>query len=298
MAIRLRTLPLALSSILAGQAIAAQEHRLDLLIFLLACLTTIFLQILSNLANDYGDSIHGADNLERTGPLRAVQKGAISSLQMKSAISLIAALSFISGLILLFVAFKENWQVLITFLGLGVLAIAAAIFYTNGKRPYGYVGLGDVSVLIFFGPVGVVGSYYLQAQSLNASALGISLGIGALAVGVLNVNNLRDIKSDQLAGKLSIPVRLGFNRAKYYHIALLIIGVGSFLVSTIASWKSNYSQIGLVGTFFIGFGLSKIVKHGKAVSAADPDTDLDPQLKELAIGTLLLSVGLFLLNAL
>ena len=148
-AFRLRTLPLALASIGMGSFLAGAEGLFDWQIFVFCALTTIFLQILSNLANDYGDSVHGADSLDREGPQRAVQSGQISKKDMFGAMVVFAFLSLISGLYLLYLAI-DSTQSFWLFLGLGILAIIAAITYTAGKRPYGYAGLGDISVLLFF----------------------------------------------------------------------------------------------------------------------------------------------------
>jgi 1,4-dihydroxy-2-naphthoate polyprenyltransferase len=164
-AFRLRTLPLALSSIFMGAFLAAEKLQFKLPVFLLSALTTIFLQVLSNLANDYGDSVHGADHAARVGPARAVQSGKITAEAMKKGIYFFIVLALLSGLSLLWVAFQNNLTLFFSFLGVGILAIIAAITYTAGKKPYGYAGLGDISVLIFFGWVSVVGSYFLYAQS-------------------------------------------------------------------------------------------------------------------------------------
>ena len=166
-AFRLRTLPLALSCIAMGGFLAASADAFRWDIFLLCILTTIFLQILSNLANDYGDSIHGADSNDRKGPARAVQSGAISSGQMKTAVIIFILLCLASGITLLIVSFGWNLKAIAFFFGLGLLSIIAAIAYTVGKKPYGYIGLGDFSVLIFFGLVGVMGSYYLFTKQLS-----------------------------------------------------------------------------------------------------------------------------------
>jgi 1,4-dihydroxy-2-naphthoate octaprenyltransferase len=212
-AFRLRTLPLALASIFLGSFIAAAHGAFDWLIFSLCVLTTLFLQILSNLANDYGDSIHGADGEHREGPSRAVQAGLISATQMKKAMTVFGVLSFITGVLLIYTAFQAQWWLALIFLGLGLGAIYAAIRYTAGKNPYGYKGLGDLFVLLFFGLVGVGGSYFLYTQVLDWFILLPATGCGLLAVGVLNVNNIRDIKSDEVSGKRSIPVRIGRENA-------------------------------------------------------------------------------------
>src|SRR5688572_2935213 len=166
-AFRLRTLPLALSCIAMGGFLAASADAFRWDIFLLCILTTILLQILSNLANDYGDSIHGADSVDRKGPSRAVQSGAVSKSQMQIAVAIFVLLSLISGIALLLVSFGFEWRAIFFFFGLGILCILAAIAYTVGKKPYGYIGLGDLSVLIFFGFVGVMGSYYLFTKKVS-----------------------------------------------------------------------------------------------------------------------------------
>lgn len=225
-AFRLRTLFLSLSCIWAGLICSQLSDELSLPISVLTLSTALFLQILSNLANDYGDSIHGADHAGRKGPMRAVQSGVITAAEMKRALILSAALSFVSGCFLLWFS-KDiiGSKAVLILLGTGILSIVAAIAYTNGKRPYGYMGLGDISVFIFFGLVAVMGSQYLQTASLSQEALYLSVAFGLLSVGVLNLNNMRDIESDRTAGKNSIPVRLGLAHAKKYHAALLMLAL-------------------------------------------------------------------------
>ncbi len=173
-AARLRTLPLALASMLMGCFLAAINGYFDLKIASLTILTAILLQILSNYANDYGDSIHGADHKDRVGPKRAVQAGKITSSQMRNAVILFSLLSFVSGVLLLIVAIdfqkESSLKTLGFFLGLGFFCIAGAILYTAGKKPYGYMGLGDIAVLIFFGWVAGGGTYFLQAQAFFQSS--------------------------------------------------------------------------------------------------------------------------------
>ncbi|ELQ6018286.1 1,4-dihydroxy-2-naphthoate polyprenyltransferase [Cronobacter sakazakii] len=218
--LRPRTLPLAFSAILVGSALASWQGYFDPVITLLALLTAGLLQILSNLANDYGDAVKGSDQPDRLGPLRGMQKGAITAPQMKRAIQLTVALICISGLALVYVACRSMADVL-GFLALGALSILAAITYTVGTRPYGYMGLGDVSVLIFFGWLSVLGSWYLQAHTLIAPAWLPATACGLLAAAVLNINNLRDIDSDRRNGKNTLAVRLGPVAARRYHVALL-----------------------------------------------------------------------------
>ncbi|ELY2510572.1 1,4-dihydroxy-2-naphthoate polyprenyltransferase [Cronobacter sakazakii] len=219
--LRPRTLPLAFSAILVGSALASWQGYFDPVITLLALLTAGLLQILSNLANDYGDAVKGSDQPDRLGPLRGMQKGAITAPQMKRAIQLTVALICISGLALVYVACHSMADVL-GFLALGALSILAAITYTVGTRPYGYMGLGDVSVLIFFGWLSVLGSWYLQAHTLIAPVWLPATACGLLAAAVLNINNLRDIDSDRRNGKNTLAVRLGPVAARRYHVALLV----------------------------------------------------------------------------
>ncbi|WP_171965612.1 1,4-dihydroxy-2-naphthoate polyprenyltransferase [Cronobacter sakazakii] len=218
--LRPRTLPLAFSAILVGSALASWQGYFDPVITLLALLTAGLLQILSNLANDYGDAVKGSDQPDRLGPLRGMQKGAITAPQMKRAIQLTVALICISGLALVYVACHSLADVL-GFLALGALSILAAITYTVGTRPYGYMGLGDVSVLIFFGWLSVLGSWYLQAHTLIAPVWLPATACGLLAAAVLNINNLRDIDSDRRNGKNTLAVRLGPVAARRYHVGLL-----------------------------------------------------------------------------
>ncbi len=284
-AFRLRTLPLSLSSIIVGGALAIQQGAFNPLVFGLCILTTLFLQILSNLANDYGDSIHGADGEHRKGPKRAVQTGVITKQQMFKAIVIFAVLAFVSGIGLLAIALQERTYLWPYFLGAGILAIAAAILYTNGKRPYGYMGLGDISVLTFFGPVGVLGTWFLQSDQWHPLFLIPAIGMGLLATGVLNVNNVRDIESDTLAGKKSIPVIIGRNAALIYHSMLLGFGyIGMFFL---------FPHFG-IGTFLV---LVLLYMHNKQMRLATSVAEYDPQLKVLSL-IALGSAVLFLLKSL
>lgn len=284
-AFRLRTLPLAVSSIGMGSFIAAAEGYFQFSIFLWSVLTTIFLQVLSNLANDYGDSVHGADSDERKGPQRTVQSGLISPKQMKNAMLLFAGLAFVSGCTLLWVSFGQEYMVqLLIFLGLGLLAIWASITYTAGKNPYGYAGLGDISVLIFFGWVGVLGTLFLYSKDVNWLHLLPATSCGLLAVAVLNVNNIRDIESDIKAGKRSIPVRLGRPSARIYHWFLLLTALASSIIWVFVNFQ-GMAQF----AFFIAVPL--ILRNGIAISKFEEPSKLDPFLKQMALATLLFVVS-------
>jgi 1,4-dihydroxy-2-naphthoate octaprenyltransferase len=287
-AIRLRTLPLALSSIGMGGFLAVAAGKFDWTIFLLCCLTTICLQILSNLANDYGDSVNGADHAGRKGPQRAVQSGAISMQHMKRAVMLLSLLSLLSGVSLLWVALDWNLREFLFFLGLGVLCILAAIAYTVGKKPYGYAGLGDLSVLIFFGLVGVLGSTYLMTKTFSWVEMLPALSCGLFSVAVLNINNIRDIESDKAAGKNSVPVRIGKQKAALYHAYLLLLGTLSSLLYVGLNFRSGWQLL-----FLLMFPV--LVKIMLAVKN-EPSEKLDPWLKRMALTTLafvlLFGVGL------
>jgi 1,4-dihydroxy-2-naphthoate octaprenyltransferase len=281
-AFRLRTLPLSLSCIGMAAFLAAAEGQFNGLLFFLCCLTTIFLQILSNLANDYGDSMNGADHAGRKGPERAVQSGAISSSQMRNAVVLFTVLCLLSGVGLLLIAFGIDWNALFFFLVLGLLCIAAAIAYTVGRKPYGYAGLGDLSVLIFFGLVGVMGSLYLFTRRFDYTDVLPALSCGFFSIAVLNVNNVRDIESDRQAGKFSIPVRIGREKAIAYHWFLLSAGTLSAVAYTILRYESAWQFLFLPA-------VALFVRNGIAVSNL-PSEKLDPWLKQMAMSTLLFVV--------
>lgn len=273
-AARFRTLPLSLSSIIMGGFLAANFEIFRWSVFSLSCLTTVLLQVLSNFANDYGDTQNGADSAERIGPVRSVQSGKISTQKMIKAIILMASASMISGLTLLYVAFG-NFSILFwLFLGIGILSIAAAYFYTASKRPYGYLGLGDVSVFLFFGLVGVIGSYFLYNSSIKTMVIWPAIACGALATAVLNINNLRDIKTDKKAGKITIAVRLGRDKTLIYHWSLLILAMISTTIFLINLKNFQYY-------FLISFVL--ILLNGIQVSKVQ---NPDPYLKTLAMTSL------------
>jgi 1,4-dihydroxy-2-naphthoate octaprenyltransferase len=277
-AFRLRTLPLSLACIGMGGFLAAAQGAFDLSIFLLCCLTTVFLQILSNLANDYGDSVHGADHAGRLGPARAVQQGAISAAQMKRAIILFIELCLASGITLLWRAFGANWQSILSFLALGLISILAAIGYTMGKKPYGYLGLGDFSVFIFFGLVGVMGSLYLFTHAWRWVDVLPAMSCGLFSIGVLNINNTRDIESDRTAGKYSIPVRIGKRNAALYQCFLLAGATLAAVLFVALDYQSPFQFL-----FLITVPLQ--IHIAKGVLAL-PSPQLDPYLKKMALTTL------------
>ena len=286
-AARLRTLPLAIANMSMGNGLAAIDGIFSWSICALSVWTAVSLQILSNLANDYGDSIHGADSVARKGPTRAVQSGILSSVQMKRAMTLWTIIALISGIGLIWLAI-DGILLQLVFLLLGLGAIWAAINYTAGSNPYGYSGKGDISVFMFFGFLAVLGCYYLQTDAFNWINVLPAISCGALSVGVLNINNIRDIHSDRLAGKNSIPVKIGRKAAVSYHGALLLTAIVSISIFTILRYYRpiQFLFISLVPILIMHF--LKVKKTTEAMA-------LDPFLKQLALSTAAF-VALFLIG--
>ena len=284
---RPRTLPLALASIIIGSALAYWAGKFDLITTLLAFITTILLQVLSNFANDYGDHVKGSDTAERIGPLRAIQHGAITGEQLKQAVILLSILSFLSGALLTVYAY-ESIQDLIVFLALGAISIVAAITYTVGKKAYGYLGLGDLFVLIFFGFVAVIGVFYLQAHEIKPQIFLPALGCGLLSVAVLNINNLRDIEQDRKAGKNTLIVRIGSVNGRKYHVALLVVAMLSYLVFTLTELHHWYNYLFLLAT-------PLLAKHALFVYRHQNPAELRPILGQMA-GLALITNLLFSLS--
>lgn len=287
---RPRTLPLALASIIVGSALAYWAGKFDLITTLLAFVTTILLQVLSNFANDYGDYVKGSDTKERIGPLRAIQHGAITGIQLRNAVIVLVVLSFLGGAALITYSY-QTVQDAIVFTALGIISIVAAITYTVGKKAYGYLGLGDLFVLIFFGFVAVIGTFYLQAHSVPALIFVPAFGCGLLSVAVLNINNLRDINQDRKAGKNTLIVRIGSQNGRIYHAILLVLAVVSYLIFAISEFQHWYSYLFLLAT-------PLLVKHGKFVYQHKDPVELRPILGQMAglalIVNLLFSLGIFL----
>jgi 1,4-dihydroxy-2-naphthoate octaprenyltransferase len=291
-AARLRTLPLSVSGIIVGSFIAASQGYFNWIICMLALLTTIGFQIISNFANDYGDGIKGTDNNERVGPKRAIQSGVISPKQMKKAVIVSSSITFLIAIFLIYKAFGKNDFVnVVIFFTLGIFSIAAAIKYTVGAKAYGYSGLGDVFVFLFFGLLSVLGTYYLYTKQLQLSIVFPAITIGFLSVGVLNLNNMRDRTSDLKSGKNTLVVKIGIKYAKLYHYLLLISSFLMALLFQILHFKSFYQ-------FLFVIAYIPILKHFMVVYTNKNPELLDPELKKLAISTFLFSllfgIGLYL----
>ncbi len=283
-AFRLRTLPLALSCILVGSGMAYGSTSFNWIIFILAISTTLFLQILSNLANDYGDSEKGTDNKDRVGPVRTIQSGKITPAQMKKGIIGLVILTLISGISLIYNSnLGENILAQIGFVLLGVICIIAAIKYTAGKGAYGYKGLGDVFVFLFFGLVGVCGTYFLFTKEIHLLQVLPGISIGLFSAAVLNLNNMRDIDNDGASGKNTLVVKIGLSKAKIYHLSIILVGITTSIVYVL---QNSYSIINFL--FIISF--IPLVIHLIKVFQTKIPANLDPELKKVALSTFLFSI--------
>src|SRR5690606_2026685 len=283
-AARLRTLPLSVSGILIGSFYAIHKGLFDWGIFSLALLTTLGLQILSTFATDYGDGIKGTHNQTRIGPERASQSGAISVKQMKNGIILTAILTFLIAILLIYISFgKENFFYTLLFLLLGIASIIAALKYTIGNSAYGYRGLGDVFVFLFFGLLSVLGSYFLYTQELDLVLLLPACAVGLLSTGVLNLNNMRDEISDRASRKNTLVVKIGGKKAKIYHFTIIILALLSWVVFAILK---DFKPL----QYFFLIGFIPVVLHLKRVYRYQNPKEYDPELKVVAISTFLLSI--------
>ena len=286
-AARLRTLPLSLSGIIFGTALANSLGYYNNVIFILALLTTILFQITSNFANDYGDGVKGTDD-DRIGPKRMLQSGLLSKNSLKSGILITALLGFLVSFLLLFAAFGfENLIYLLVFLVLSAISIWAAIRYTVGNNPYGYSGLGDLFVFLFFGLLAVLGTEFLFTKQLIALHILPAITIGLLSTAVLNLNNMRDHVQDKFHQKNTVVVKLGFEKAKMYHYFLLVGSFLSLLVYYILSTGTIQGSF-----FFIAF--IPILLHLRKIFLVKRPQLIDPELKKIALSTFLLSILFYL----
>ena len=283
-AMRLRTLPLSISGIIVAACLAKYNGIFDGVILVFAILTTLSYQILSNLANDYGDGVKGTDNDQRIGPVRALQSGAITHQDMYKAIRLNVIISVVLTLILLYVSFKAEylWLALLFFVLAGI-SIYAAIKYTVGNNAYGYKGKGDIFVFVFFGLVSVLGCYVLFAKQIDFIVVLPAVAIGLLSTAVLNLNNMRDIVSDVTAKKITLAVKLGAEKSKKYHYFLIITAIVLSVLFGVIYYKSPLNLI-----YFVAY--IPLVLHLKKVKSVTNPKDFDPELKKLALTTVLLSL--------
>lgn len=292
-AARLRTLPLASACVFTGGALAAaagtEQVRFTPL-FAGCLLTVVLLQVLANFANDLGDFTNGADRAEgHQRSDRAVASGRISAAQMKRAVAAAGALALLVGSSTVIWAAGDHILTVLFWIGMGILSIGAAYTYTAGHRPYGYSGLGDISVLVFFGLAGVAGTAALITGTFAAVWILPSLSIGLFSVAVLNLNNLRDHTSDAVTGKHTLVVRMGFDRAKVYHALLLGGAWGSLL----AFWALDAGGP-WHGKLWYGLFALVHIKHLALVFRTQDPAELDGELKKVALSTFAISLFLFL----
>ena len=289
-AARLRTLPLSVSGILVGSGYAVYQGEFNWIIFSLAIITTLLFQILSNFANDYGDGVKGTDNHERIGPQRAFQSGKITKSEFKKGLIFTSVLSFISALALIILAFGlENALLSIGFLILGLLAIWAAIKYTVGDSAYGYRGMGDLFVFLFFGLVSVCGSYALYTQQIDLLIVFGGFGVGLLSTAVLNLNNMRDYFSDKNVAKNTLVVMMGQLKSKYYHASLIVIGILMLVLFYVLAGFSKWIYFSLITVFLLQKHLIFVLKN------KDPK-NLDQELKKVALSTFGIALVFFVVQ--
>ncbi|MCK0145602.1 1,4-dihydroxy-2-naphthoate octaprenyltransferase [Arenibacter sp. F26102] len=283
-AARLRTLPLSLSGIVVGSALGSLYGQFHWDIFVFALLTTVAFQVTSNFANDYGDGVKGTDNENRVGPKRALQSGQLSRTELKKGIIISIAVCAILVISLLYLSFgTKNLLFSLIFGALGILSIWAAIKYTIGSSAYGYKGLGDLFVFLFFGLLGVLGSMFLYTKTLYVMPVFPAIAIGLLSTGVLNLNNLRDYESDKLSNKNTLIVKMGIQNGKKYHALLILLSFISMLAFTIVNFHNWKNTIHLLAFVPIFIHLNKMWNQKDMVL-------LDPELKKLALSTFLLAI--------
>lgn len=283
-AFRLRTLPLALSSTLVGSFLAYSFSGFKPWVFVWAIFTTLFLQILSNLANDYGDAIKGADGHTRIGPERVTQSGKVSFQAMRRMIFIFVLLSLVSGSALIFVGLRQFKPItIVLFFVLGLSAIYAAVKYTVGRKPYGYVGMGDLFVYLYFGLIGVCGTFFLHTGTMNPWIILPASSIGLFSSGVLNLNNMRDVKSDTLHGKRTLVVRIGVRAAKIYHLVILVFAVVLSVIYTLVFFTSPVQLLFMLTLPFLYNDIKIVMQNTVPV-------ELNSELKRLALTTFVFSI--------
>lgn len=279
---RLRTLPLSTAGIVLGIMLACAEHRVPWYVILLTVLTTISLQILSNMSNELGDWLSGVDGKGREGPKYGIEGGGLTEDEMRSCIRIMVLVCCILGLGMIRASFRtilciESESLVV----LGAAAIWAAMHYTLGNKPYGYRGLGDIFVFIFFGLVPVAGGFFVCSHMIDYSTLLPGAAIGLFSVGVLNVNNIRDMKSDE-GTRVTVPLKLGEHRTRIYHTILITGGWILMIVYTILftdGWMP----------FLFCLTLPLYTKHLIGVWKRS-GRELDPMLPMLVISTFIFSL--------
>ena len=280
---RLRTLPLSLAGVCLGIMLALADYRIDWKVALLIMLTTICLQVLSNVSNELGDTLSGVDGEDRNGPQYSLGEGGLTVSEMKGFIAVMAVACALSGLLMLQASFGTLFAIEpLCLIALGAAAIGGAIKYTLGKNPYGYRGLGDISVFIFFGLVSVMGAYFVAAHTILSWIIALpAVAIGCFSVAVLNVNNIRDMKTD--AGiRVTTPLKVGLKRARIYQTVLITLGWLCLIAFNLMRFQDMWHWLFVIT-------LPLFVKHLIGVWTRT-DRELDPMLPLLVISTFILSL--------
>lgn len=280
---RLRTLPLSLAGVVLGILLATADYKVNIWAAVLILLTTVCLQILSNLSNELGDVLHGTDTPDRVGPQYGLNSGAMTVREMKILIGVFVGLCLVSGVAMIWVSFGTLLSLeSICLMLLGAAAILGAMKYTLGRNPYGYRGLGDVFVFIFFGIVSVLGGYFVAAHTLHSWYLLLpAAAIGFFSVGVLNVNNIRDMETDA-ANRVTVAIRLGEKRAKIYQTVLIVLGWAAMVAFTLLRFRDPWHWLFVITLPLYVLHLAGVWKRtGKA---------LDPMLPLLVMSTFLFSL--------
>ena len=280
---RLRTLPLSLAGVCLGIMLALADYRIDWKVALLIMLTTICLQVLSNVSNELGDTLSGVDGEDRNGPQYSLGEGGLTVSEMKGFIAVMAVACALSGLLMLQASFGTLFAIEpLCLIALGAAAIGGAIKYTLGKNPYGYRGLGDISVFIFFGLVSVMGAYFVAAHTILSWIIALpAMAIGCFSVAVLNVNNIRDMKTD--AGiRVTTPLKVGLKRARIYQTVLITLGWLCLIAFNLMRFQDMWHWLFIIT-------LPLFVKHLVGVWTRT-DRELDPMLPLLVISTFILSL--------
>ena len=281
-AARLRTLPLSISGIIVGNGLAYGNDRFSLVILVLSLATTIAFQVLSNFANDYGDGVKGTDNESRIGPARVLQQGLLTRAQLKKGIQICAVVSLVFAFALIYVAFgTSDLQYSLIFVLLGIASVVAAIKYTVGTNAYGYKALGDLFVFLFFGGVSVLGSYFLQVHEFQIELILPATAMGLLSVGVLNLNNMRDLHTDKEVNKITMAVLFGASLSKAYHTFLLI---GAVLTAVF------YVKMDIQPAYLFMIAVLPMMIHLRRVLGYTDPQEFDPELKRLALCTFLFAI--------
>lgn len=282
-AMRLRTLPLSSAGVILGLALAAADYLVSCPVIIFTLLTTVCLQILSNVGNELGDSLRGSASGQGRAAAEALGKGEMTAGGLKVLAAVFAVLCAVSGVCMIYFSFgtllcMESLMLML----LGASAISAAVRYTLGRNPYGYRGLGDIYVFVFFGLVAVLGAYFVAAHTLHWKLLLPAVSIGAFSVGVLNVNNIRDMESDA-ATRVTVPLKIGERNAKIYHTVLIVAGWAAMLAYSALRFFDPWHYL------FV-FTLPLFAVHAAGVWRRT-GKELDPMLPLLVVSTFLFALA-------